>query len=49
MWDLVPLLGIELEPPALGVQSLSPWTTRVVPVKDSEMGKRLLDILSVGS
>ena len=27
MWDLVPLLGIEPRPPALGVWSLSHWTT----------------------
>ena len=30
-WDLVPLPGIEPRPPALGVQSLSHWTTREVP------------------
>ena len=29
MWD--PWLGIELGPPALGVQSFSHWTTREVP------------------
>ena len=28
MWDLVPWLGIEPRSPALGAQSLSPWTTR---------------------
>ena len=27
MWDLVPKPGIELRPPALGVGSLSHWTT----------------------
>ena len=31
MWDLVPRPGIEPGPPALGVQSLSHWTTREVP------------------
>ena len=31
MWDLVPWPGIEPRPPALGVQSLSHWTTREVP------------------
>ena len=31
MWDLVPWPGIELRPPALGVHSLSHWTTREVP------------------
>ena len=31
MWDLVPQLGIEPEPPALGAQNLSQWTTREVP------------------
>ena len=31
MWDLVPWLGIEPRPPALGVHSLSHWTTRDVP------------------
>ena len=31
MWDLVPWPGIELRSPALGTQSLSHWTTRVVP------------------
>ena len=30
-WDLVPWPGIEPEPPALGVWSLSHWTTREVP------------------
>ena len=30
MWDLVPWPGIESRPPALGVQSLSRWTTREV-------------------
>ena len=29
IWDLFP--GVRLESPALGVQSLSPWTTREVP------------------
>ena len=33
MWDLVPLPGIELEPPGLRVQSLSQWTTREVPAR----------------
>ena len=31
MWDLVPWPGIEPGPPALGVQSLTHWTTREVP------------------
>ena len=30
MWDLVPWLGIEPGPPALGAQSPSHWTTREV-------------------
>ena len=30
MWDLVSWPGIELRPPALGMQSLSHWTTRDV-------------------
>ena len=29
MWDLFP--GVKLEPPALGVQSLSPWAARKSP------------------
>ena len=32
MWDLVPWVGIEPGPPALGAQRLSHWTTREVPV-----------------
>ena len=32
MWDLVPWPGIEPGPPALGVWSLSHWTTREVPL-----------------
>ena len=32
MWDLVPWLGIEPRPPALGVQSLNHWTTREIPL-----------------
>ena len=32
MWDLVPQPRIEPEPPALGAQSLSPWTTTEVPI-----------------
>ena len=31
MWDLIPWPGIEPGSPALGVQSLSHWTTREVP------------------
>ena len=31
MWVLVPCPGIKLGPPALGVWSLSHWTTREVP------------------
>ena len=31
MWDLVPWLGIQPQPPVLGVQSLSHWTTKEVP------------------
>ena len=30
MWDLVPWMGIEPRPPALGAQRLSHWTTREV-------------------
>ena len=30
MWDLVPLPGIELRPPALGVCNLKHWTTSEV-------------------
>ena len=32
MWDLVPWPGIEPEPPALGLWSLSHWTNREVPL-----------------
>ena len=32
MWDLILPPGIEPGPPALGVGSLSHWTTREVPV-----------------
>ena len=32
IWDLVPWLGIELGPRALGVWGLSHWTTREVPI-----------------
>ena len=32
MWDLVPQLGIEPGPPALGAWSLSHWTTREGPL-----------------
>ena len=32
MWDLVPQSGTGPGPPALGVQSLSPWTTRKDPL-----------------
>ena len=32
MWDLVPWAGIKPRPPALGVWSLSHWTTREAPV-----------------
>ena len=35
MWDLVPWPGIEPWPPALGVQSLSHWTTGEVPYINS--------------
>ena len=34
MWDLVPRPGIEPRPPALGVWSLTHWTTREVPLID---------------
>ena len=30
MWDLVPLSAVEPRPPALGVQSSNPWTTKEV-------------------
>ena len=33
MWDLIPQPGMELGPPALGVRSLSHWTTREVPLR----------------
>ena len=33
MWDLVPQRGIEPGPSALGVQSLTHWTTREVPLR----------------
>ena len=36
MWDLAPWLGIEPRPPALGVQSLSHWTIREVPLLSLE-------------
>ena len=36
IWDLVPWPGIETGPPALGVQSLSHWTTGEVPWPDIE-------------
>ena len=32
MWDLIPWPGIEPGPPTLGAQSLSPWTSREIPV-----------------
>ena len=32
IWDPVPWPGVEPGAPALGVQSLSPWTTREVPI-----------------
>ena len=32
VWDIVPRPGIEPGPPALGVRSLTHWTTREVPV-----------------
>ena len=31
MWDIEPQSGIELRPPALGVWSVSHWTTREIP------------------
>ena len=31
MWDIAPQSGIELRPPALGVWSVSHWTTREIP------------------
>ena len=31
IWDLVPRLGIEPKPPALGARSPNHWTTREVP------------------
>ena len=34
-WDLVPWAGIKPSPPALGVWSLSHWTTREVPARGS--------------
>ena len=35
MWDLVPQLGIEPRPPALGAWSLSHWPTSEVPQENS--------------
>ena len=32
IWDLVPWPGIKLQPPVLGAQSFSHWTTREVPL-----------------
>ena len=32
MWDLIPLPGMGLGPPALGARSLSHWTTRDAPM-----------------
>ena len=37
MWDLLPCLGIKPRPPALGVWSLSHWTTREVPESSALM------------
>ena len=31
VWDLVPRLGMEPGPPAMGAQSLSHWTTTEIP------------------
>ena len=42
MWDLVPFLGIKPRPPALGVWSLSHWTTREVPESSALMMEVLM-------
>ena len=41
MWDLVSCPGIKSGPPALGAQSLSHWTTREVPPKNTVFYYRL--------
>ena len=43
MWDLVPRPGIEPGPPALGVWSLTHWTTREVPETESLRGELKLN------
>ena len=42
VWDLIPQPGMELGPPALGVRSLSHWTTRKVPSCFLEWKKYIL-------
>ena len=48
MWDLVPWPGIEPGSPALGVWSLSHWTTREVPwrISDSSLCNKESGILA---
>ena len=43
MWDLDSLSGIELGPSALGIRSLSRWTTREVPGLIITVGRKSLD------
>ena len=43
MWDLVPWPGIEPGPPALGLWSLSHYTTREIPLDDN-IGENLDDL-----
>ena len=43
MWDLVPWPGIEPRPPALGLRSLSDYTTREIPLEDN-IGENLNDL-----
>ena len=38
MWDLAPRPWVQSEPPALGAQSLSHWTTREVPQSSPFIG-----------
>ena len=47
MWDLVPWPGIQPRPPALGVQSLSQWTSREVPGLSLDNPSFVVNILSI--
>ena len=46
MWDLVPWLGVEPGPPALGAWSFGPWTTRKVPPVPLCCGIWILPVVS---